>query len=91
MARSKKKAQNIHAKRRAIERYGLSLNKFALKEMVRQIQSGKAQFLERSSIRVTKWLVKHEGQMIPVVYDNKSHTVVTFLPDDARELKNEDV
>ena len=62
------------------------MDKFAIKEIVAKIQNGKALFLERQSLRVTKWLVDVEDKKVAVVYDNKSHTVVTFLPANAREL-----
>lgn len=87
MARWKKKAQTAHAKRRAQERHGLKLNKFALREIVRQIQQNKAKFIESQSHRVKKFLVTVEGREMLAVYDNKSHTVVTFLPENARELQ----
>jgi hypothetical protein len=77
-------AQKRHAKRRALERHGLS--DVSLKKIVADIQRGKAQFVERQSLRVTKWLVTVGGKQVLVVYDNKSHTVATFLPENAREL-----
>ena len=87
MARPKKTAQNVHAKRRAQERHGLQLNKRALREIVEQIRSNKARFIVRSSHRAKVFAVMVNGKEIAVVYDNKSHTIVTFLPEDARELQ----
>ena len=85
----KKLAQNRHAKRRALERYGLKLTTPALKKIVAQIRNGQAAFVESQSNRVKKFLVIVEGKEILVVYDNKRHTVVTFLPENARELEKQ--
>lgn len=84
--RPKKAAQHRHAKRRAAERHGMNLNKFDLKSARSQIQSGQAKFIERKSLRVTVWVVALQGKEVPVLYDKKSHSIVTVLPTDAREL-----
>jgi hypothetical protein len=73
-------AQRRHAKLRAQERYGLSLNRIDLREIAGLIQQGKAVFLRRQSLRVSHWLVEVGGKSARVVYDRKRKTVVTFLP-----------
>ena len=85
MARRKAAGQRRHAKRRAAERHGIVLNKFDIKQAVLQIQNGSALFLERQSLRVTKWSVALGGKRVSVVYDRKSHTLATVLPENSRE------
>jgi hypothetical protein len=77
---SKKAAQRAHARRRARERYGVSLTKPSFHAIVQQIQNGKATFLGRTSLRVTEWIVPFEGAKLRVVYDRKRKTIVTCLP-----------
>lgn len=77
--RSKARAQRIHAKRRAYQRYGLVLNKWDLRELVTAIQSNKATHVEKRSNRVSEWDVQFHGETVRVVYDNMRKTIVTFL------------
>lgn len=77
---SKKTCQRIHAKRRALERHGLQLNRFDLFEMVKLIQGQKAEFVERQSLRVTVWRVPWGDRKLKVVYDKVRKNIVTVLP-----------
>lgn len=77
---SKRKAQLRHAKVRALERYGITVGNRTLAEMVQDIQQGRAEFLERQSLRVTLWRVRG----YKVVYDRTRKTIVSFLPDAER-------
>lgn len=69
-----------HAKRRAFERYGMSLNRKDIDEMVHQIQSGKAIFIEKQSIRVSKFAVVVRDTKMVAIYDKVRKTIVTVLP-----------
>ena len=82
---NKTKCQRAHAKRRANQRYGLSLNRDKLNAMVRLIQEGKCTFIERQSNRVTVFSLLFEGLTFPVVYDKQRKTIVTVLPPEALE------
>lgn len=75
----KKKAQEIHARRRAMSRFGLTFGRGRQTEAIRQIQSGKAKFLERQSNRVSIWEVEVEGTKMIAVYDGLRHTIATVL------------
>lgn len=77
---NKRIAQRIHAKRRASERYGLTLNRHEMRGIVTQIRRGKAKFLSRESNRLTHWIAKIHGNDTRIVYDSERHTIVTFLP-----------
>jgi hypothetical protein len=93
---NKKQAEQIHARRRAKERYDVNLNKDARRQIVHQIQCGlenlsqtttqdslrtsSATFLAKQSNRVTEWEVPYEGQDLHVLYDKKRKTLITCLP-----------
>jgi hypothetical protein len=87
--RSKTKAQKIHAKLRAAERYNLLLSSEDLKQIIKQIQSNRAIFLERQSLRVTKWEVTVKDQTLCVIYDRERHSIVTILPQESEIEKQE--
>lgn len=74
---NKRKAQRIHAMRRGLERIGVLPNISAL---VRQIQTGQAQFVRRQSNRVTHWRMEIAGKPVIAVYDKRRKMIVTFLP-----------
>lgn len=85
---SKAKSQEIHAKRRAFERYGLTLNNSDLAEIKNQIQFGEAQHLESQSNRVSVFSLNMAGTEVPVVYDTSRKTVVSFLPTEYFSVAN---
>jgi len=78
---NKKKAQGIHAKRRALQRQGLVVGKETLNETVQQIQKNKGTFLRKHTNRVTEWLVTVHGKCCRVLYDKTRRAIITFLPD----------
>lgn len=75
----KKKAQSIHAKRRANQRYDLTLSSKDLKEVVKRIQAGNATFIRRDSLRVTVWKILIHDTIVKVAYDRIRKQIVTFL------------
>lgn len=77
---SKAKNQQRHAKRRALERYGLEITQEKYDQIVKLVQSGKSKFLFRQSHRVSHFLIEFEGKSMRVVYDKQRKTIVTFLP-----------
>lgn len=77
---NKTKSQRLHAKRRALERYGISLNRKRYREIVADIQAGRGEFIERRSHRISVWKVKIAGELVRVVYDKIRKTIVTVLP-----------
>jgi hypothetical protein len=78
--RSKLRAQRKHAKRRALERYGLGLGRSDIAEVVKKIQAGEAVFVEKQSGRVSVWDVEVGGKTARVVYDKLRKNIATFLP-----------
>lgn len=74
------KVLHKHAKRRATERFGLTLNRHELRDIAKFIQSGKAEFFDRQSNNVTRWIVKIQGIEVAVVYDKLRKSVRTIMP-----------
>lgn len=75
----KKLAQRFHAAERADSRFGIHYNRHVRREIIKQIQSQKATFIDKQSLRLSRWLVKVEDQDVVVVYDKNRKEVVTFL------------
>jgi len=59
---SKQLNMRAHARQRARQRYGLSLNKAQRREIIALIQSDKATFVKRHSIRVGEFNVPFLGR-----------------------------
>lgn len=76
---SKAHNQRVHAERRAIERFGVLLD---IPQAVKDIQSGKATFVERQSLRCTVWKITQQDKEMVVVYDKNRKMIVTVLPED---------
>lgn len=80
----KAEAQNRHAKRRALERYGIDLNRHKRQEIINKIHNGIAVLVRKQSHRVSIFSVKFEGQEVIVVYDKQRKTLASFLPLEAK-------
>lgn len=80
---SKARSQRSHARKRALQRFDVQLNRHQLQALVTQIQNGFATLVERQSLRVSVWRITLEdGRRPHVVYDKQRKTIVTFLPED---------
>lgn len=81
---SKKLNQRKHAKRRAFERFNVSLNRKDLIRMVDAIHKNRAVVVEKQSHRITVFLFPNGWDKVTnafrVVYDRKRKTIVTLLP-----------
>jgi len=87
MGRGKRKVEGRtkHSKRRAWNRYGISLNKLRRRELVKMIQEGEGTFVKQSANNSSIWKLEVEGQDVLVVYDKTKKDIATFLPKDAWE------
>jgi phage FluMu gp28-like protein len=85
MPKNKAEGQNKHAKQRAMERYGIDLNRHKRLEIVHMIQHGKATCVRKQSHRVSIFSLQYENQEIVVVYDKQRKTLASFLPLEAKE------
>ena len=82
MKRSKKRNQSIHAKRRALERYDLDINRKSRMGIISLIQNNHTIERKKQSNRVTIHTLNYNGKIIKVVYDKDRKNIVTFLPID---------
>ena len=73
--KTKKECQVVHFQKRCIERVGKLLDR---KEIIRQIQDGKLEFIERQTNRVSIWKYPLEGKDYKIVYDKLRKQVVTI-------------
>jgi hypothetical protein len=80
MPLSKHKAQILHARRRAKERFDLELTPKLRRQLIADIQAGRAWFVYRQSNRVSIWRVAVGKLTARVVYDSVRKSIVTFLP-----------
>ena len=76
----KAKSQRIHAKRRALQRYDISLNREDLEKIIQLIQTGKGRCIEKQSNTRTIFIVEYKGKDCKVVYDKLRKNICTFLP-----------
>ncbi|MFA5195843.1 MAG: hypothetical protein WC401_08620 [Bacteroidales bacterium] len=70
----------VHARQRAIQRYGVNISNKKRKEIINMIHSGVGKFVRRRSVRVTEWEIPLGGEIFRVLYDKIRKDVVTFLP-----------
>lgn len=77
---TKTESERIHTKRRALERFGITLTTLDIKRIVKNIQDSKYEFLCRDSHRVSKWKVDLNGQTVCAVYDRDRKNLITVMP-----------
>jgi hypothetical protein len=79
VVRNKSQGERIHAKKRALERYGLVLTTADLRVLVSQIQSNGAKLVEDQSLRVGVFMLTAREKEVLVAYDRKRKEIITFL------------
>lgn len=91
--KNKKNALIHHSIKRAQQRFGLDLNEYQIREISNIIAKQKPNclFLSHQSNRVNKWAVKYNGQVLPVIYDNQRHLIVTFLEENMLTEKEKNI
>lgn len=83
--RTKKANSRAHFSKRTQERFLVAMNRDQQREIVNKIQDNKAEFYDRQSLRVTRWVVEINGKKAIVVYDAKRKVLVTAMPLEWRE------
>lgn len=73
-------AHTIHAKRRAMERYGLDLNKKMREDIKKLIKTGSAKKIEQQSNSRVLYEVEVDDAIIRLIYSRTTHKIVTLLP-----------
>lgn len=78
-----------HAKNRAEERHGISLNHDDRRNIVKMIQEDQegASFVARTSATRTLWKVDYRETSMNVVYDKTRHALCSVLPTNAAEFQ----
>jgi len=78
--------QRLHAKRRASERLGLTLNRNDFAELITMIQDGQSTLERKISLRQSVRRLEWRGREIRLilVYDCNRHQIVTFLTEDMK-------
>jgi hypothetical protein len=77
---SKRIAQLSHSKRRALERFGVSLNMLDLQDIVKKIQNQVGLHIKRCSRSRSTWAVEHDGLKFYVAYDKNTKAIATIMP-----------
>lgn len=77
--KGKARAQQRHAKRRAVQRLGVPVGDHTLAQIVSQIQRGEAKYIRTVSNRVTVFEVEIHGLPANVYYDNLRKQVATIV------------
>jgi predicted RNA-binding protein with EMAP domain len=76
----KKKAEWIHARRRALERYDIFLTKKMVAYAVQQIHQGHSVYGWKASNNISIHVIQIGNKKAAVVYDKKRRMIKTFLP-----------
>jgi len=77
----KREKRSLHARNRALERYGLNLVDYDLEQIVRRIKQEEATFQWGDLKGKSVWEVEVcWGIVCRIVYDARRMEVVTFLP-----------
>ena len=83
-------SQRIHAKKRALQRYGVQLTTAQIFDLIDQIKSRDAILVAKQTLRVKVYLVTHGDRYMVAVYDRKRKEIITFLPHDSVEWVDTD-
>jgi hypothetical protein len=75
----------MHFKKRAKERYGLTVNRWMHQEMIRLIEANSAEVVVKQSTERTLYKITYFNQELFVIYDHKDQKLITALPPEAYE------
>lgn len=87
--RTKEQSQNIHARRRFYQRFGIKLTKELKADIIRLIQQGFATHVEKQTNRVSLFDVFIEDRIVRVVYDKHRKNIVSALYPEGIENEGE--
>ncbi len=77
---TKKRAQREHARKRAMERYGLHYNRHVHREFCDLLAKSKTTKLKDISNRLVMYLVIFSDVCYRILYDKHTKEIATFLP-----------
>lgn len=77
----------FHARQRALERYGITLDTTALRAIEARLAAGDGMVLRRSPLDGSEVrVIRVADQLVTVAFDTATRQVKTFLPDAGRRL-----
>ena len=76
---SKRKSEKIHALRRALQRYRVSLTSDEYEDLCKQVLAGESKFIKKISNTRTMHIVSYKKINMRCIYDKKRACIVTFL------------
>ena len=76
---TKSECERMHVKRRFLERFGIELSRKKRLQIIDEIQSGRATFIEKESTRVSLFDVSIEHQVVRVAYDRLRKELITAM------------
>lgn len=82
MPDKKYKAIKSHFRTRSLERVGYVLSEGQQRDMIADIRYGRAEFVDRSSHRVTRWRFVIDHTPYIVIYDKSRKLLVTLWKDE---------
>jgi hypothetical protein len=74
-----------HMKKRAKERFGVGIGKWARRSLIGKVQAGDVKFVRKPTNSRTLIVAEHAGIEVTFIYSGTSKGIVTFLPAEARE------
>ena len=75
----KRKSEKIHALRRALQRYRVSLTSTEYESLCKQVLVGESEFIKKISNTRTMHKVSYKEISMRCIYDKKRACIVTFL------------
>lgn len=69
-----------HVRTRALQRFGWDLSREEIDRVIRDIQQGRAIFIDRQSNNVTRYSVTVRDMTVGVVYDKQRKCIRTICP-----------
>lgn len=78
--KTKRWANNLHFKKRALSRYGLVLSTGDVRNMVKMIEQSKFEFMEQRTNTRSYVRLVYMDKLIHLIYDKRHKNFVTALP-----------
>ena len=71
------------------ERHGVELTREVEADIIDQIKSGNAVFIEKQSLRVSMYKIKVDEKEITILYDKKRRQIITAIPKEDSPLNRD--
>lgn len=89
---SKRRNQTHHTSMRALQRFGVSLNRNDLEKMAEEYRHGRSSLvLDKQSNRRVLAVITYKDTCFPVIYDKERHQLATVLGPDHLSAKHRSI